>query len=117
LLNFSSLYLPVFGNGNQQLLGFISLPFFDSEKELNIKLIELTTTILNIFTAMFIGFLVLTYLAARVLTVPLNLITEKLKQTTLTGQNERIIYNANDEIGLLVKEYNQMISKLEESRN
>ncbi|MFC5269706.1 sensor histidine kinase [Adhaeribacter terreus] len=116
LLNFSSLYLPVYGNGSQRLLGFISLPFFDSEKELNIKLIELATTILNIFTLMFIGFMVLTYLAARVLTVPLNLITEKLKQTTLTGQNERIIYNSNDEIGLLVKEYNQMISKLEESK-
>ncbi len=116
-LQFSSLYLPLFASGKDDLLGFIALPFFDSEKELNRKLIELTTTILNIFTIMFIGFMALTVLAARVLTVPLNLITQKLKETTLTGQNERIQYAANDEIGLLVKEYNQMISKLEESKN
>jgi two-component system nitrogen regulation sensor histidine kinase NtrY len=117
LLDFSSLYVPLYAPSNQQISGFISLPFFDSEKELNQKLIELLTTIMNIFTAMFIVFMLLTYLAARALTVPLNMITEKLKRTTLTEENERINYAANDEIGLLVKEYNQMISKLEESRN
>lgn len=115
-LHFSSLYLPLYTANNEAILGFIALPFFDSEKELNRKLIELTTTILNIFTVMFIGFMGLTFFASRKLTVPLNLITQKLKETTLTGQNERIQYAANDEIGLLVKEYNQMISKLEESK-
>jgi two-component system nitrogen regulation sensor histidine kinase NtrY len=117
LLNFSSLYLPLYGTSSRQLSGFIGMPFFDSEKELNLKLIELLTTIMNIFTVMFIAFMILTYLAARALTVPLNMITEKLKQTTLAKENERLNYAANDEIGLLVKEYNQMISKLEESRN
>ena len=74
------------------------------------------TTIMNIFTAMFIAFIVITNWASRALTVPLKLVTDKLKQTTLTGQNEKLVYQSADEIGLLVNEYNLMLEKLEESK-
>jgi nitrogen fixation/metabolism regulation signal transduction histidine kinase len=59
---------------------------------------------------------VLTFIASRILTAPLKIITEKLKQTTLTGQNEMLAYESSDEIGLLVREYNGMLLKLEESK-
>jgi len=55
--------------------------------------------------------------AARQLTAPLKLITEKLTRTTLTGENEPLPYrSSDDEIGLLVREYNAMLGKLEASR-
>ncbi|WP_460549165.1 sensor histidine kinase [Hymenobacter daeguensis] len=99
------------------ILGYVGIPFFDSEKELNTKLTELFTTILNIFTLMFLLFLGLAFLAARQLTAPLKLITEKLTQTTLTGENELLDYrSSDDEIGLLVREYNAMLTKLEASK-
>ena len=99
------------------ILGYVGIPFFDSEKELNTKLTELFTTILNIFTLMFLLFLGLAFLAARQLTAPLKLITEKLTQTTLTGENELLDYrSSDDEIGLLVREYNTMLTKLEASK-
>jgi nitrogen fixation/metabolism regulation signal transduction histidine kinase len=116
-ITFNALYLPLYVNGQRNIIkGFIGLPFFDSEKELDSKLIQLFTTIMNIFTAMFIVFMVLTYVASRALTVPLKLVTQKLKQTTLTGQNEKLDYHSADEIGLLVSEYNNMLLKLEESK-
>lgn len=116
-ITFNALYLPLRANGPQSSIsGFIGLPFFDSEKELDSNLIELFTTIMNIFTSMFIVFLVLTFVASRALTVPLKLVTQKLKQTTLTGQNEMLDYHSADEIGLLVSEYNNMLLKLEESK-
>ncbi|UYZ59286.1 sensor histidine kinase [Hymenobacter latericus] len=119
-LSFNTLYLPLraqtAGPGGGAVLGYVGIPFFDSEKELNTKLTELTTTILNIFTVMFILFLFLTFVATRVLTQPLKLITEKLRHTTLTGQNEPLAYESNDEIGLLVREYNTMLHKLEDSK-
>jgi two-component system nitrogen regulation sensor histidine kinase NtrY len=115
-LRFNSLYLPLRTAEEGNLMGFIGLPFFDSEKDLNEKLIELITTVMNIFTIMFIIFMVLTFVAARALTVPLKLITEKLKRTTLTGKNEMLAYSSADEIGLLVNEYNQMLLKLEQSK-
>ncbi|HEX8328232.1 MAG TPA: HAMP domain-containing sensor histidine kinase [Hymenobacter sp.] len=99
------------------ILGYIGIPFFDSEKELNTKLTELFSTILNIFTLMFLLFLGLAFVAARQLTAPLKLITEKLTQTTLTGENELLDYrSSDDEIGLLVREYNAMLTKLEASK-
>ena len=99
------------------ILGYVGIPFFDSEKELNAKLTELFTTILNIFTLLFLLFLGLAFVAARQLTAPLKLITEKLTQTTLTGENELLDYrSSDDEIGLLVREYNAMLTKLEASK-
>jgi len=99
------------------ILGYVGIPFFDSEKELNTKLVELFTTILNIFTLLFLLFLGLALLAARQLTAPLKLITERLTQTTLTGENELLDYrSSDDEIGLLVREYNAMLTKLEASK-
>ena len=99
------------------ILGYVGIPFFDSEKALNTKLTELFTTILNIFTLMFLLFLGLAFVAARQLTAPLKLITEKLTQTTLTGENELLDYrSSDDEIGLLVREYNAMLTKLEASK-
>ena len=99
------------------ILGYVGIPFFDSEKALNTKLTELFTTILNIFTLMFLIFLGLAFVAARQLTAPLTLITEKLTHTTLTGENELLDYrSSDDEIGLLVREYNTMLTKLEASK-
>jgi two-component system nitrogen regulation sensor histidine kinase NtrY len=80
------------------------------------KLIQLLTTIMNIFVGMFIAFMVLTNWASRALTVPLKLVTQKLKQTTLTGKNEELVYESADEIGLLVSEYNQMLRKLDDNK-
>ncbi|WP_426492835.1 ATP-binding protein [Hymenobacter sp. 102] len=120
-LSFNTLYLPLRTSAVRQgrpgpVVGYVGIPFFDSEKDLDNKLTELLSTILNVFTLMFILFLVLAFVASRILTEPLKLITEKLKQTTLTGQNEMLAYESEDEIGLLVREYNHMLLKLEESK-
>ncbi|UOG73842.1 HAMP domain-containing histidine kinase [Hymenobacter tibetensis] len=120
-LSFNTLYLPLRAAADADerasaVLGYVGIPFFDSEKDLDNKLVDLIAIILNTFTVMFILLLVLAFVASRVLTNPLNLLTEKLKKTTLTGQNETLDYQSNDEIGLLVREYNAMLLKLEESK-
>ena len=120
-LPFNALYLPLRSAQARPgrpgaVIGYVGIPFFDSEKELDSKLIELVSTILNIFTIMFILFSALTFIASRILTEPLKLITAKLKQTSLTNQNELLQYESSDEIGLLVREYNAMLLKLEESK-
>ncbi|GAB2550661.1 sensor histidine kinase [Rufibacter soli] len=115
-LPYSTIYVPLRENPTREPEGYLAIPFFDSEKDLNAKLIQLITTILNIFTVLFVLFVLLSYLATRALTVPLQLLTERLKQTSLTGSNERLVYESRDEIGLLVHEYNQMLQKLEESK-
>ncbi|MGI4740446.1 MAG: ATP-binding protein [Janthinobacterium lividum] len=121
-LSFSALYLPVrvpssSGAAAGPVLGYVGIPFFDSQKELDGKLTELSSTILNIFTLMVLLFLGLAFVATRQLTAPLKLLTERLKRTTLTGENEMLDYrSSDDEIGLLVREYNTMLAKLEASK-
>ncbi|WP_415837294.1 ATP-binding protein [Pontibacter korlensis] len=116
-LSFNSIYLPLRDEDYPaELAGFIGIPFFDSEKELDMKLIELITTTMNIFTVMFISFMVLTFFASRALTVPLRMLAEKLKRTSLTGKNEMLAYEGADEIGMLVSEYNRMLLTLEQNK-
>ncbi len=120
-LSFNSLYLPVraasVDGPSGPVLGYVGIPFFDSQKELDSKLTELFTTILNIFTLMFLVFLGLAFVATRQLTAPLKLLTQRLTRTTLTGENELLDYHSSDdEIGLLVSEYNSMLRKLEASK-
>ncbi|WP_299819153.1 ATP-binding protein [uncultured Pontibacter sp.] len=116
-MTFNAVYLPLRSEANpNDLLGFIGIPFFDSEKELDLKLIELITTTMNIFTVMFIMFMMLTFFASRALTVPLRMLAEKLKRTSLTGKNEMLAYEGADEIGMLVNEYNRMLLTLEQNK-
>ncbi len=116
-LVFNALYLPLRESGTPNTLaGFIGIPFLDSEKELEVKLIELITTTMNIFTIMFIVFILLTYFASRALTVPLRMLANKLNRTSLTGKNEMLAYKGADEIGMLVNEYNRMLLTLEQNK-
>ena len=116
-ITFNAVYLPLRSNNDPTSLeGFVGIPFFDSEKELKLKLIELVTTTMNIFTVMLIMFMVLTFFASRSLTVPLRLLADKLKRTSLTGRNEMLAYEGADEIGMLVNEYNRMLLNLEQNK-
>ncbi|WP_237587111.1 sensor histidine kinase [Pontibacter russatus] len=116
-LSFNAIYLPLREEEiSGELMGFIGIPFFDSEKELDLKLIELITTTMKIFTVMFITFMVLTFFASRTLTVPLRMLADKLKRTSLTGKNEMLAYEGADEIGMLVNEYNRMLLTLEQNK-
>ncbi|WP_299709311.1 HAMP domain-containing sensor histidine kinase [uncultured Pontibacter sp.] len=116
-LSFNALYLPLRqDNDPDKLIGFIGIPFFDSERQLDLKLIELITTTMNIFTVMFIMFIILTFFASRALTVPLRMLADKLKHTSLAGKNEMLAYEGADEIGMLVNEYNRMLLTLEQNK-
>ncbi len=115
-LSFNSTYLGIksFDTGNY--IGILSLPFFHSENYIESQQIEVVSNIMVIFTFIFLAFLILSFFASKWLTFPLQLITSKLKKTTLSGFNERLSWDSDDEIGLMVGEYNRMVDNLEDSR-
>jgi signal transduction histidine kinase len=115
-LKYNCVYVSIRSIEDNELLGILSMPFFESKNELDKQIIHVLTTIVNIFVTIFILFLVLSYFASHVLTVPLKIITQKLRKTTL-DKNEPIEWQTKDEIGMLVGEYNSMLVKLEESKN
>lgn len=115
-LNYNATYFGVKSFDTGELIGMVSIPFFQSEYALEQSQISVVTSILNIFTVVFIVFLIISYFTAKWLTFPLAFITQKLKKTTLTEFNEPLTWNADDEIGLMVGEYNRMLVNLEDSK-
>ncbi|MES2731503.1 MAG: ATP-binding protein [Bacteroidota bacterium] len=115
-LRYYSTYVGVESN-KKKLLGIVSIPFFESKAELDNQIIGVVSSILNIFTAIFLFFLALSYFASRILTIPLRLITRKIQKTSLNDYNEPLEWNSDDEIGLMVSEYNRMLVKLEASKS
>lgn len=111
-VSYSILKSPVSG----KLIGILEIPFFQSVSSLEKVQIVIFTNILNIFAAIFIVLLVLSYFVSKWLTFPLTFITTTLSKTSLTKTNQPIVWRTDDEIGLMVKEYNQMLRKLSESK-
>lgn len=98
------------------LIGILGIPFFQSLYLLERVQTTILANILNIFAVIFIVLLVLSYFVSRWLTFPLRFITHSLRRTSLTHMNEPLRWTANDEIGIMVREYNSMLFKLSESK-
>ena len=115
-LTYKSTYYGVRSREDNRLLGVLSMPFFDSQEQLDAEQREILSNILNSFTFIFVIFVVLSFLASRIITYPFTYLTQKIKATTLTRENEPLAWPTEDEIGLMVREYNKMLQNLEKSK-
>ena len=114
-LNFMSSYRAISSN-NGKLTGIVKIPFYDSEVSNEQEISAVIGYLLNTFTTIFIGLLFLSYFASNILTVPLRLITNKLRKIDLSKPSEPLAWRSDDEIGILIKAYNDMLVKLDESK-
>lgn len=115
-LQYLSAYVAIKSLQSGEVIGILSSPFYQSEREEQSRLFGVLTIIMNAFTVIFLLFLILVYYASRNLTSPLRLISQKLGVVSFAEENEPLHWNAEDEIGLLIKEYNKMLHKLEKSK-
>ncbi len=113
---YKTAYVAIRSTNDGELIGILSIPFFGSQAAIDENLTGLVINILSIFTIIFISFIVLSFFVSTYLTFPLKFLTDRLRKTSLTGRNEPLLYDSADEIGQLVKEYNNMLLKLEESK-
>jgi len=114
LLKFTSCYMPI-RNSIGQVIGYLNLPYFSKEQELKNRISSFLEALVNLYLLLFLILVMLGLFMTRVLTTPLDIIRKHLKNTSLSGTNEFIAWNTNDEIGKLVNEYNTMILALKES--
>jgi two-component system nitrogen regulation sensor histidine kinase NtrY len=70
---------------------------------------------INVYALVFIAIGLFAVIIARQITSPLTFIQYNLSKTIYGQKNEPIIWDRDDEIGALVKEYNKMIAELENS--
>ena len=108
---FSSAYLP-FYNDQNDLLGYINLPYFSRQDELKKEISAFLVTFINIYILLILFGVLITILISNYITAPLALLAEKMSRLRLGRVNEKIFWNQRDEIGQLVTEYNRMIDEL-----
>lgn len=96
-------------------LVFIHLPYFNSKANLNDQVGFFFVALVNILVlATILAGLLAPFLSGQI-TRKLSLIGEKFKKVRVGSGNELIEWQASDEIGSLVTEYNKMIGQLESS--
>jgi len=112
--SFLSIYSPV-RDDQKQVYAYINIPYFTSKSELRQEISNFLVTIINLNAFIFlIAGLIALFITNRI-TRSFSFISEKMKEVNLGKMNEEIIWKRDDEIGGLVKEYNKMVAKLEES--
>ncbi len=111
---FYSAYAPlILENGKEA--GIINLPYFARQSELQYTYFRMLTNLINLFVfSGLIGMLIMIYLS-KLLTKPLEVLQQKIKNVSIEKQNEKIEWPRQDEIGKLIEAYNSMVDKLEES--
>jgi len=115
-LDFKTSFTALRSYKDGRLLGFLAMPYFDSKNHLRQQQVEVFNSLIIIFTIIFLVSLVGGNMIVGQLVKPLKKIGDKLRRTSLQEDNQPILYEAQDEIGSLVKEYNAMLVKLEESK-
>lgn len=112
--DFLSSYAPLTQQSGK-VVAFVNLPFFARETEMQNELLSLILTYTNflIFIASLAIFLVL--MLSQPLLEPLQLIQDKMRGIRIGYTNEKINWARRDEIGQLVREYNNLIDQLAES--
>lgn len=111
---YESAYIPINDN-NGNTLAYLNTPYFSSATDLHIEIVNFILTYLNIILIILgIALIVVLRLTKR-LTEPLSLIQNNMRGVKIDQKNEPIEWDRNDEIGALVKQYNQLIVELEKS--
>ena len=112
--SFQSIYTPVKGD-KDEIVAYLNIPSLSTQNELKDEIsgFLVTLIILNALIFIFSGAISVT-LTGRI-TSSLELIGNKMKEIKIGTANEEIHWKRNDEIGLLVNEYNRMVKQLGKS--
>ncbi|MCB0429002.1 MAG: HAMP domain-containing protein [Flavobacteriales bacterium] len=113
-LKYFAAYVP-FRNDQNELLAYLSLPYFAKKSEIERGVQTFMATLINIYGLLLMATLVVALFVANRITKPLQMIQDKLSKIKLGRSNEPIEWKASDEIGNLVREYNRMIDELAQS--
>ena len=111
-LKYLSSYMPLRNNLNH-VIGFVNLPYFARQNELEQELSQFLVAIINVFFLLIILSILAALFVTEWITKPLVFIKEGLVNIDLNKTNQQIIYKQNDEVGELVAAYNLKVAELQ----
>lgn len=113
-LDYLSIYMAM-RNSRGDTYAYLNIPSFTTQIELNQEISNFLVTIINLNAFIFLVAGVLALFITNRITRSFSVIAEKMKAITLGRTNEEIVWEKQDEIGELVKQYNRMVHQLEQS--
>jgi two-component system, NtrC family, nitrogen regulation sensor histidine kinase NtrY len=113
-LIYKSVYVPI-RSKKGEAVAILNLPYFAQKETLRSELSNLMVALVNVYVLLLLVSILLAVIVSSSITRPLANISQKFSMVNLDAKNEPIQWEANDEIGVLVKEYNKMILQIEES--
>ena len=113
-MRYLSAYIP-FRNKYNENLGYLNLPYFARQGELENEISTFLVAIINIFVLLFGFSIVGALFVSNWITKPLRLLQESLATVELGKINRQIHYEGSDEIGSLVAQYNKMVDELQQN--
>ena len=97
-------------------LGILNIPYVEDDGYYETELRQFLLRLSQVYSFMLIIAFALAYFLSTYITKSLKTISDKINETSLNQKNEKIVIEANSkEINLLIKAYNGMVDKLEES--
>ncbi len=109
-----SIYVPLVDDAGQNY-AYLNIPYLNSQNELNQEISGFLATLINLNAFIFLVAGAIAFFLTSRITASFSLIGEKMRQMNIGKDNQEITWTRNDEIGLLVAEYNKMVKKLEQS--
>lgn len=114
LFSFLSIYIPIKDESGEPY-AYLNIPYLNTQKELKQEISNFLVTLICLNAFIFVIASAISVLLTNRITSSFTLIASKMKDINLGRANEEIVWNTNDEIGALIKEYNKMVKKLDES--
>jgi len=113
-MNFITAYKPI-RNGDNNTMAYLSLPYYSNDQDYDMRVGSYLNTLINVYALVLVVIALFAIFLANEITYPLTLVGKSLGQIQIGSKNEPIQWKSNDEIGGLIKEYNNMITALEDS--
>ncbi|MDA3879194.1 MAG: HAMP domain-containing sensor histidine kinase [Prolixibacteraceae bacterium] len=113
-LKYISGYVPL-RNNNDETIAYLNLPYFTKERAFRQQITTFILAFINLYVFLLLASVLAAYFISARITDPLKLIRENLSGMQLGKKTKPIQYKTDDEIGLLVSEYNKKLYELEES--
>ena len=113
-LDFISAYIPVKDSTGRDV-AYLNIPYYISQTKIKEEISNFLITIINLNAFIFLIAGIVALIITNRITNSFSFISNKMKNINLGQTNERMVWKRNDEIGALVKEYNKMLSQLDDS--
>lgn len=113
-VDYISVYSPV-RDEQGNAYAYLNIPSYSTQGELKQEISNFLVTIINLNAFIFLVAGAIALFITNRITHSFTLIGQKMRDINLQKINQEIQWKRNDEIGELVKEYNKMVHKLDES--